>query len=70
MLAPVYASVDSIYPGPHVGADGRIDSRVWFHIPIDLDIENDYVTYIVFPYGAANDEIQEITVAASGSWTD
>jgi hypothetical protein len=70
MQAPVFTSIDSIYPGPHIGADGKIDNRIWFHIPVDLDIENDYVTYIVFPYGAADEEIQEITVAASGSWTD
>ena len=70
MGAPIFTSVESIYPGPHLGSDGRIDSRVWFHIPVDLDIENDYVTYIVFPYGGRNDEIREITVTASGSWID
>lgn len=70
MQSPIFSSVETIYPGPHLGSDGIIDSRVWFHIPVDLDIENDYITYIVFPYGGDDNEIREITVAASGSWID
>ena len=70
VLAPIFTKVESIYPGPHVDDDGKLDERIWFHIPIELDVDEGYITYLIFPYGGTNDEIKELTIAASGSWTD
>jgi len=67
-MAPAFTSMDSIYPGPHVDEDGLEDTRVWFHIPVDIDVVENYVTYIIFPYGGTADEIKEVTVSATDSW--
>lgn len=68
LSAPIFCNIESIYPGPHIDANGNIDERVWFQIPIDLDVDSNYITYMVFPYGAKDSEIQELTIEASGSW--
>jgi hypothetical protein len=51
-----------------MGSDGDIDPRTWFHIPIELDLEEGTITYIIFPYGGSEDEIKEVKVSATGSW--
>jgi len=65
---PIHAPMDCIYPGPHLTADGTLDDRVWFCIPFRLDPDEYTVTYLVFPYGGSDSEIQEITTEAQGSW--
>lgn len=66
--APIYSTWKNIYPGPHVDDEGLFDDRVWFSIPIELDIEEPSITYMVFPFGGSPDEIKEVKVEASGSW--
>lgn len=68
--APIFSSIECIYPGPHIDDKGNLDERVWFHMPIELDVDSNEVTYIIFPYGGSDDDIRELTIAASGSWID
>jgi len=66
--APIYSSFSSIYPGPHITDDGKVDDRVWFSIPIEIDTEDSTITYLVFPYGGSEDEVRELTIEAPPSW--
>lgn len=66
MSAPIFSSFSSIYPGPHVDKFGHLDERVWFSIPIELDLNRGSITYLVFPHGGSDNEIQEITIEAAG----
>lgn len=60
--APIYSSFDCIYPGPHSNHEGKIDNRVWFSIPIDIDYTS--ITYLVFPFDGAEEEVQELIIRA------
>ena len=68
MAAPIYTEFAYIYPGPHQDSEGKIDPRTWFNIPIELNVEEGSITYLVFPYGGDDSEVKEITVVAAGSW--
>lgn len=68
--APIFGGFGSIYPGPHQGSDGKIDPRTWFSIPIELDIDEGTITYLIFPHNGNQEEVKEITISASGSWID
>lgn len=59
---PVFATYDYIYTGPHTDINGKLDSRIWFSIPIYLNVDDSTITYIIFPYGASAEEINEVAV--------
>ena len=62
--APIFSNVEYIYPGPHLDSAGNLDSRIWFRMPIDLNIDAGEITYIIFPYGGSNNEVEELTIEA------
>jgi len=66
---PSYATLDCIRQGPHLDDEGKIDPRIWFNLPVTLDIDNGIITYLIFPYGATEEEFQLVEVEAAGSWT-
>jgi len=68
--APIYAPMNCIYPGPHLDDAGKIDPRTWFSIPIELSVEDNSITYLVFPYGGTDYEVKEVIIEAPASWTD
>ena len=68
MAAPIFSTFDAIYPGPHQAKDGTIDPRTWFHIPIELNIEDATITYLIFPFGGTDSEVKEVVVSAAGTW--
>lgn len=63
--APVYTDYRYIYPGNHTNRDGKSDSRIWFSLPIKVDVKEKTVSYYVFPYGAEEDEVEEIVFNSS-----
>lgn len=66
--APIHAPLAYIYPGPHLDDAGKIDERIWFSIPIELNGIDNTITYLVFPFGGVDDEVKEITIEAPPSW--
>lgn len=70
MSPPIYTEFSYIYPGPHQDSNGKIDERTWFNIPIEIDVDEGSITYLIFPYGGSDEEVKEITVSAAGSWID
>ena len=57
-----------ISDGPHLDDEGKIDPRIWFNVPVKLDADAGTITYIIFPYGAEDEEFQIVDVEATGSW--
>jgi len=46
-----------------VTSTGKFDPRVWFAIPVSLNLDSGFgVTYITFPFGASEDEIVEVSI--------
>lgn len=66
--APTFSKFKYIYDGPHISADGVVDDRVWFSIPIEVDVEKNTITYLIFPFGAADEEIIELPFEVPASW--
>lgn len=62
-MVKAYSLLKYIYPGPHLDQKtGKLDERVYFHIPVSVDPLSKEYTYIVFPYGADPSEITELVV--------
>lgn len=68
-MVPIFSTFNYIYRGPHKDEYGLLDHRVWFSIPISADVKKGSVTYLIFPYGAKEHEIEEEEINV-GSWTD
>jgi hypothetical protein len=65
MNAPAFSAFSNIYTETVFTDDGSVDPRVWFYLPIFYDDETKTYTYFLFPYGANEDEIQELTFDAA-----
>ena len=71
-MASVYSLFSYIYPGPHMDEYGRFDDRIWFFIPVSIDVGNGTATYLKFPAGAEDYEIveEEVDLSTGFPWTD
>lgn len=65
---PIFTAWQFIYEGPHIDTEGKLDERVWFSIPVDISQENASITYLIFPFGGKEEEIEELVVEATGTW--
>lgn len=59
MFMPAFTSFKYIYTGYQLDQEGNIDTRVYFSIPIELNVDKNTISYLIFPYGATDDEIEE-----------
>jgi len=59
MNIPAFSLFKYIYTGYHLNDDGSLDSRVWFSLLVEANEEDNSLTYLIFPYGAEEEEIVE-----------
>ena len=65
---PAFADMRMIYLGPHLDDHGVFDPRIFFNFFCGWN-DDGAAIWIVFPYGAQEDEIQEL-VLHPDKWTD
>jgi hypothetical protein len=69
LVIPSYTTFSCIRPGPHLDSEGKEDPRVWFNLPVINDAGSGIITFLIFPYGAADEEFQVVDVEVADSWT-
>lgn len=57
-IPPSFTNISCIYPGPHMGADGKIENRIFFYIKSGVNNDGE-LKYLIFPHGAKDEEIVE-----------